>query len=112
MYIRLYWSRIQPGAWESLRDRYVELGETIVPGRLARWVTQDTNDPESIITITLWNSDADILAWEASDQYRRSVAAVQPYLAGSQTVSLCEVKLEHPSGLLAQLEAARPDRNR
>lgn len=104
MFLRLYWSRIQPGAWESVRDRYLELAKIEVPGRIARWVTQDTNDLESVITITLWRSEAEIKAWEASDQYERSVAAMRPYLIGSQTVSLCEVQLEHPTGLLAALQ--------
>ena len=103
MFLRLYWSRIEPGSWQSVQDRYVELSKVEVPGRLARWVTQDTNDPDSIITVTLWSSQAEIQAWEASAQYERSIAAMRPYLVGSQTVSLCEVKLEHPAGLLASL---------
>ena len=65
----------------------------------ARWVTQDVNDPESIIMVTLWDSDTSIREWEASEKYARSVAAIQPFLAGSHTVSLCEVKLEHIDGL-------------
>lgn len=103
MFLRLYWSRIQPGSWDTVRDRYVELSKVDVPGRIVRWVTQDTNDPDSIITMTLWASQADIQSWETSAQYERSVAAMRPFLVGSQTVSLCEVKLEHPDGLLAKL---------
>ena len=106
MFLRLYWSRIRPGSWEAVRDRYVELGRTDVPGRIARWVTQDTNDPDSVITVTLWQSQADIQAWEASTQYERSVGSMRPYLVGSQTVSLCEVMLEHPPGLLDAVREA------
>ena len=52
MFLRLYWSRMRPGAWDALQKRYLELGEVDVPGRVARWVTQDVNDPESIITVS------------------------------------------------------------
>lgn len=100
MYLRLYWAKIQPGSWNAIRDRYLEYGRAEVPGRLARWVTQDTNDPDSIITVTLWSDKAAIQAWEASDYYIRSVDSMRPYFVGSQTVSLCEVMLEHPPGLL------------
>lgn len=105
MFLRLYWSRLRPGAWETVRDLYsLDFSRTNVPGRLARWVTRDTNDPDCIITVTIWASEAAIHAWEASEHYARSVVAIRPHLDGSQTVSLCEVVQEFPSGLLQALQ--------
>jgi heme-degrading monooxygenase HmoA len=104
MYLRIYWSRITPGAWPAVEERYRKLTQADVPGRLVRWVTQDVNDPDSIITVTLWARREDIQAWEASEQYEKSVAAMKPFQVGSQTVSLCEVVLESPSDLLSQIQ--------
>ncbi|MFG1465144.1 antibiotic biosynthesis monooxygenase [Xanthobacter sp. DSM 24535] len=99
MYLRIYWSRIIPGSWPSVRERYEQLAQVRVPGRLSRWVTQDVNDPDSIITVTLWESRESVQDWEASPQYERAIAAMQPFLAGSHTVSLCEVKLDQGEGI-------------
>jgi heme-degrading monooxygenase HmoA len=106
MFLRLYWSRTLPGSWDAVRDRYVELGKADVPGRVVRWVTRDVNDPGNVILVTLWERQEDIHAWEASEQYQRSVNAIRPHLVGSQTVSLCEVMLESPAGLLDALKGA------
>jgi heme-degrading monooxygenase HmoA len=107
MFLRLYWSRLQPGAWEAVHDLYRrDFSKMNVPGRLARWVTRDTNDPDCVITVTLWENQDAIQAWESSEQYARSIVAIRPHLVGSQTVSLCEVELEYPSGLLQALHEA------
>jgi heme-degrading monooxygenase HmoA len=96
---------MRPGSWDLLEERYRELAKVPVPGRLARWVTQDVNDPESVIMVTLWDSEESVKAWEASPQHDRAVRSVQPFLIGSQTVSLCEVRLEDPPNLLANVRA-------
>lgn len=106
MYLRIYWSRIVPGAWPAIEERYRNLATTDAPGRLVRWVTQDTNDPESVITVTLWESHEAIQAWETSPRYLAALASMKPFMVGSQTVSLCEVAIEHPEGLLTQIAAA------
>jgi heme-degrading monooxygenase HmoA len=65
-------------------------------------VTQDVNDPESLYTITFWDDMASVEAWEASSEYENVfVAAIRPFIVGSQSVSLCEVKVENISGLVS-----------
>lgn len=93
MFLRVYWSRIRPGSWPDIERRYVHTADIAVPGRLARWVTQDAADPESVLTVTLWADRQSLEAWEASPAYGEGVAAVRPFVLGAQTVSLCEVKL-------------------
>lgn len=98
MYVRIYWAHIVPGSLPDIEAKYRQL-QAEIPGRLLRWVTQDVNDPESVITITLWDSEESVRAWESSAQYERSVAAVRPYLVGSQVISLCEIKIDDHRGL-------------
>jgi len=92
--VRIYWGKVVAGAWPVLEDRYRSLNRLKVPGLLGRMVAQDVNDSESMLAITYWQDLASVLAWESSDAFRTVFrAAVEPYLAGSQTVSLCEVKV-------------------
>jgi len=105
MYVRIYWTRIQPDSLPSIEKKYRQLA-TSIPGRLLRWVTQDVADPESVITVTLWDSEKSVRDWEGSDAYQRGVEAVRPYLAGSQAISLFEIKVDDPAGLLDQIKAA------
>jgi heme-degrading monooxygenase HmoA len=94
MYVRIYWGKLQPGAWPDVEAKYRELNAIPIPGLKGRWVAQDTNDPDSMFTITLWEDLRSVRHWEASPAYRETfLAAIAPFLAGSQTVSLCEVKV-------------------
>jgi heme-degrading monooxygenase HmoA len=103
MYVRIYWGKTQPGAWPDIESKYRELNAIPIPGLRARWVTQDTNDPDSMFTITLWEDIKSVRDWEASPAYRDTfLAAVKPFLVGSHTVSLCEVKVA------SELEAEGP----
>lgn len=92
MPVRICWSKTRPNAWDELANRYRRLMELRVPRMISRIVTRDVNDPESIFTITLWDSMESLLGWECSDEYASVyLAAVSPHLVGSHSVSLCEV---------------------
>lgn len=100
MFMRIYWSRIEPGSWPDVEATYRELNAIPVPGMQARWVTQDARDPDSLFTVTLWDSAEDVSAWEASDAYRDVfLARVRRFMVGSHTVSLCEIKVAATEGL-------------
>lgn len=107
MYMRIYWGRTYPGAWPSIEETYRELAKVSTPGLRARFVTQDVNDVESMYTITVWDSLESVQAWEASPAYRDVfLAAIKPFLVGSHSVSLCEVKVEHLAGPIGRAEPA------
>lgn len=94
MYMRIYWGRIESGTWPAVERAYRDLAAVPIPGMKARWLTQDTADPDSLYTVTLWDSAAAVEAWEGSDEYRDVfMARLRPFLVGSQAVSLCEVKI-------------------
>jgi heme-degrading monooxygenase HmoA len=108
MHIRIYWGKIQPDAWPSIERKYRELMEIPAKGLLGRFVTQDVNDPDSMFTITMWQDLASIETWEASPEYREVfLEAVSPFIIGSQSVSLCEVKVAKATDLLGALAGKR-----
>jgi heme-degrading monooxygenase HmoA len=101
MFVRIYWGKIYPGAWNAIEERYRNLMAIDTPGLLGRFVTQDTKDPESMFTITLWRDEASVQEWEASPAYADTfAAALAPFIVGAQSVSLCEVKVADVEGLM------------
>jgi heme-degrading monooxygenase HmoA len=100
MHVRIYWGKVAGHAWPSIEERYRELMAAPVDGLLARFVTQDVNDQESMFTITFWKDMESIRAWESSESYAKLyLAAVSPYITGAMSVSLCEVKVLEAAGL-------------
>lgn len=101
MFMRIYWGRIEPGCWPDIEKAYRELNEIPVVGMRARWVTQDVNDPDNLFTITVWESADAVRAWESSSDFHDVFQArVKPFLAGSHTVSLCEIRVGNVTGSL------------
>jgi heme-degrading monooxygenase HmoA len=108
MYVRIYWGKIYPGAWEAIEERYRALMAIDAPGLLGRLVTRDVNDPESMFTITLWRDLESVRAWEDSPAYADIfAAALSPFIVGAQSVSLCEVRAADMQNL-ADLVRLRP----
>lgn len=105
MYVRIYWGRVNPDSWPSVEEKYRTLMSIDTPGLRGRLVTRDVNDPESMFTITLWDSIENVQDWEASQAYREVfLPAIRPFLAGSQSVSLCEVRVENLAGLVPSIQ--------
>ena len=103
MYMRIYWGRIESGTWPAVERAYRELATVPIPGMRARWLTQDVGDPDSLYTVTMWDSAEAVERWEASAEYRDVfMARLRPFFVGSQAVSLCEVKIELPEGVLGR----------
>lgn len=103
MYLRIYWGKIVPASWDLIERRYGDLMDLQTEGLLGRFVTQDTNDPESLFTVTIWSSMEALKEWEDSPAYKEVFRkAIAPYLMGSHSVSLCEVKQHDLRGLLAE----------
>lgn len=108
MIVRISWARIRPGDWAAVEQKYRELNTIPVAGFLGRLVTQDVNDPENLYTLTLWQDLASVHAWESSPEFEsRFVAPIKPHIAGSFSVSFCEVKVADLAGLKAFIESPR-----
>jgi heme-degrading monooxygenase HmoA len=109
MFVRIYWGKIAPGNWDIVEKKYTSLMENDPKGMISRLVTKDVNDAQSLFTITIWQDLESLQKWEASKEYKEVFsAAIEPYLEGSHTVSLCEVKLGQMSELAPSLLQTLP----
>ena len=102
MIVRIVWGRLVPGAWPSVEQVFRQFDAARTPGLRARLVTQDLNDPESMYAIAFWEDVESLQKWLDSDDYQLAfLHALRPFLAGSQSVSLCDVRVEDLAGILA-----------
>lgn len=101
MIVRIVWGRLVPGAWPAVEQVFRQFDAAHTPGLRARLVTQDMNDPESMYAIAFWEDVASLQKWLDSDDYQQAfLHALRPFLAGSQSVSMCDVRVEDFAGML------------
>lgn len=102
MIVRIYWGRIVAGALGDIERVYRDYDVASVPGLLARFVSQDLNDPDSLYVITLWTDLESVERWVASDAYRERITKpLKPFIVGAHSLSLSAVRVEDLAGLVA-----------
>ena len=95
MVIRITWGKLRAGAWADFERTYratvVEKGKNI-KGLRGRWLAQDAGDKDTGFALSLWDSLADMQAYEESALYRELVTPLQPFFVGEFKTYRCEVK--------------------
>lgn len=89
MYVRIYWSKVQPAFWRDISRNYREISELDAPGLLGRVVSCDVNDPDNVFTISFWADRESVEKWETSPDRPSNDA----FVVGSHSVAVCEVKI-------------------
>ena len=95
MVIRITWGKLQPGKWDDFERTYratVVARAKDVKGLRGRWLAQDAADKDTGFAVSLWDSAADIQAYEQSALYKEVVAPLQPFFVGEYKTYRCEVK--------------------
>jgi heme-degrading monooxygenase HmoA len=96
MIMRITWGRVHPGKWSEYEQAYhaaVVAKSRTVKGLRGRWLAQDTNDQDAGFAVSLWDSMADMQAYEQSDFYKQEILApLQPFFINAFTTTRCEVK--------------------
>jgi heme-degrading monooxygenase HmoA len=65
-----------------------------VKGLRARWLAEDVNDKDSGITVTIWDNEANMRAYERSDFFKKEMLPpLQPFFVDSYTTMYCDVKV-------------------
>lgn len=95
MVIRVTWGKLRPGVWNDFERTYREnvagRGKGI-KGLRGRWLAQDGGDQDTGFAVSLWDSMADLEAYEQSPLYREIVGPLQPFFVGEFKTYRCEVK--------------------
>jgi heme-degrading monooxygenase HmoA len=96
MIMRITWGKLHPGKWDEYERAYnatVVAKSKNVKGLRGRWLSQDTADKDGGFAVSLWESLADMQAYEQSDFYQKELLpALQPFFVGEFRTHRCEVK--------------------
>jgi heme-degrading monooxygenase HmoA len=96
MIMRITWGKLHPGKWDEYERAYnatVVAKSKNVKGLQGRWLSQDTADKDAGFAVSLWESLADMQAYEQSDFFQKELLpTLQPFFVGEFRTHRCEVK--------------------
>ena len=95
MMMRIIHGRLTPKTWDAYKQAYrdvmAKVGE--IPGLRGRWLTRDLDDPDAGYSISLWENEAAMLAYEGSDALRDIILPVlRPFFSGEYATKRCEMR--------------------
>ena len=75
MRVRIIYGKLRPGTWDAYEAAYKEVmaksGQ--VPGLRARWLARDVKDPDAGYSISLWEDEASMRAYEGGDVLKNTI---------------------------------------
>jgi heme-degrading monooxygenase HmoA len=95
MIMRMTWGKLRPGSWNEFEKTYratVAAKGGNIKGLRGRWLLQDSQDKDTGFAVSLWDSQADMQAYEQSTLYREIMAPLQPFFVGEYKTYRCDVK--------------------
>jgi heme-degrading monooxygenase HmoA len=96
MFARLAWGKVKPGTWDQYEQLYHDeiLPKTRnVKGLRFRELLRDADDPDAGISLTLWETRADLDAYEQSALYQGIVERGRAFYVGEFWVKHMDVRL-------------------
>jgi heme-degrading monooxygenase HmoA len=96
MFARVAWGKVKPGTWDEYERLYREeiLPKTRdVKGLVFRELLRGADDPDEGISLTLWESRADMDAYEQGAVYQGIVDRARAFYVGEFWVKHCDVRL-------------------
>jgi heme-degrading monooxygenase HmoA len=94
MHARIAWGRVKPGHWDAYEQIYLDevLPAERPTGLRGRILIRDTSDPDSGGTISLWDTEADLDAYEAGEPRASTLARMQEHFSGNFHIHKCQVR--------------------
>jgi len=96
MFARVAWGKVKPGTWEEYERIYREEivpASRSVPGLHFRELLRGTDDPNQGISLTLWESRADMEAYERGPTYQGFLERVKGLYVGEYWIKHFDVRL-------------------
>jgi len=95
MMLRIIHGKLKPGTWDSYERAYKDIMATAgkFPGLRGRWLAHASDDPDAGYTMSLWESEAAMRAYESSDILQKTILPqLKPFFSGDYTTTRCEVR--------------------
>ena len=95
MLLRIIHGKVRPGTWASYERAYKEVVSKAgkIPGLRGRWLAHAEDDPDAGYTISLWESDAAMRAYESGETLKNTILPrLKPFFSGESTTTRCEVR--------------------
>jgi heme-degrading monooxygenase HmoA len=95
MMLRIIHGKLKPGTWDSYERAYKDIMATAgkISGLRGRWLAHASDDPDAGYTMSLWESEAAMRAYESSDILQKTILPqLKPFFSGDYTTTRCEVR--------------------
>ena len=96
MIMRVVWGRTKPGAWKDYERGYqdiVVMKTRGVKGLRSRWLVQDLDDQNAGLAVSIWDSMADLEAYEKSSLYGEILKLFHDGFEDQYWIKHCEVRV-------------------
>jgi heme-degrading monooxygenase HmoA len=95
MMLRIIHGKLKPGTWDSYERAYKDVMAKAgkIPGLRGRWLAHASDDPDAGYTMSLWENEAAMRAYESSDILQKTILPqLKPFFSGDYTTTRCEVR--------------------
>jgi heme-degrading monooxygenase HmoA len=100
MFLRIIRGKLKPGTWDAFERAYREaiLSAGKIDGLRGRWLVQDTDNPDSGTTISLWETEEALRTYEESDLLKTIITSkLSPFFAGEYETRRCQLRFAEGS---------------
>ena len=95
MMLRIIHGKLKPGAWDSYERAYKEVVAKAgkIQGLRGRWLAHAVDDPDAGYTISLWESEGAMRAYEGGEALQNTILPkLKPFFSGEYNTTRCEVR--------------------
>src|SRR4051812_26678969 len=95
MMLRIIHGKLKSGTWGSYERAYKDVMRKSgkIPGLKGRWLAQATDDADAGYTISLWESEAEMRAYENGDILLKTILPeLKSFFSGDYVTTRCEVR--------------------
>jgi len=96
MMLRIIHGKLKPGTWDAHERAYKDVTAKAgkIPGLKGRWLAHAIDDPDAGYTMSLWENEAAMRAYENSEVLQNTILPqLKPFFSGEYTTTRCDVRV-------------------